>query len=325
MRRWLISALMLLMGRRKRKVREERRTVPAAAADTRAETLTVLLLLGAAVCAAGFIAAYTLGGIPNRTQFLGLALGLAFAFLAAACTVVAKRLVVTEELEEEYGALENPDDQKAIVEIVEQSGSRFTRKRLVKAAAGAAGAAVGAALIVPAASLGPILDTSAFYETPWRRGRRLVGENGKPFTADEIEQKVFYTAFPEGAEREDMGAPIVIVRLEPAQLHLPSGRDGWAPGGILAFSKICTHAGCAIALYRDPLFPPAEPKPALICPCHYSTFDVAKGGEVIFGPAGRPLPQLPLYVDQAGHLRAGGNFSGPVGPSWWGVRLKGAR
>jgi ubiquinol-cytochrome c reductase iron-sulfur subunit len=43
---------------------------------------------------------------------------------------------------------------------------------------------------------------------------------------------------------------------------------------------------------------------------------------VIFGPAGRPLPQLPLFVDSRGGLRAAGNFSGPVGPSWWGVRSK---
>jgi ubiquinol-cytochrome c reductase iron-sulfur subunit len=57
-----------------------------------------------------------------------------------------------------------------------------------------------------------------------------------------------------------------------------------------------------------------------VCPCHYSTFDVATGGTVLFGPAGRPLPQLPLLIDGARGLRAAGNFSGPVGPSWWGVR-----
>jgi ubiquinol-cytochrome c reductase iron-sulfur subunit len=43
---------------------------------------------------------------------------------------------------------------------------------------------------------------------------------------------------------------------------------------------------------------------------------------VLFGPAGRPLPQLPLVIDPEGNLRAGGNFNEPVGPSWWGVRLK---
>jgi ubiquinol-cytochrome c reductase iron-sulfur subunit len=70
-----------------------------------------------------------------------------------------------------------------------------------------------------------------------------------------------------------------------------------------------------------PTFAPVQPRPALVCPCHYSTFDPATGGTVLFGPAGRPLPQLPLSVDQQGFLRAGGTFSGPVGPSWWGVRM----
>jgi len=121
-----------------------------------------------------------------------------------------------------------------------------------------------------------------------------------------------------------LGAPLVVVRLAPAELALPDGRHGWAPGGILAYSKICTHAGCAISLYRVPTFAPVEPKPALVCPCHYSTFDPATGGTVTFGPAGRPLPQLPLLVDDRGYLRAAGNFSGPVGPSWWGVRNRGA-
>jgi len=112
------------------------------------------------------------------------------------------------------------------------------------------------------------------------------------------------------------------LRLDPSELRLPPERKDWAPLGILAYSKICTHAGCALGLYRKPMFPPVEPSPALVCPCHYSTFDVADGGNVLFGPAGRALPQLPLMIDRRGRLRAGGNFSGPVGPSWWGVRKK---
>ena len=77
--------------------------------------------------------------------------------------------------------------------------------------------------------------------------------------------------------------------------------------------------------FRTPKFAPTQPRPALVCPCHYSTFDPARAGKVLFGPAGRALPQLPLMVDRRGVLRAAGNFSGPVGPSWWGVRMKGAR
>jgi ubiquinol-cytochrome c reductase iron-sulfur subunit len=73
-------------------------------------------------------------------------------------------------------------------------------------------------------------------------------------------------------------------------------------------------------MYRVPTFAPDEPKPALVCPCHYSTFDPASGGAVQIGPAGRPLPMLPLEIDGSGHLRAKGNFNEAVGPSWWGVR-----
>jgi ubiquinol-cytochrome c reductase iron-sulfur subunit len=112
----------------------------------------------------------------------------------------------------------------------------------------------------------------------------------------------------------------VLVRLPPEDLALPPERAGWDAEGVLAFSKICTHAGCAINLYRYPSFPPQSPGPALVCPCHYSTFDPATGGERIFGPAGRSLPQLPLDRDEAGYLIAAGEFSGPIGPSWWGVR-----
>jgi nitrite reductase/ring-hydroxylating ferredoxin subunit len=104
------------------------------------------------------------------------------------------------------------------------------------------------------------------------------------------------------------------------ELQLPEERRDWSPQGILAFSKICTHAGCAVSEFRYPKFEPTAPSPAVVCPCHYSTFDVTKGGEVVFGPAGRPLPQLPIAIDQDGNLVAAGGLSGRAGPSWWGVR-----
>jgi ubiquinol-cytochrome c reductase iron-sulfur subunit len=327
-KRWGIALIVLLLGRLRRRPRfaKEERIVPAAPADRDAENLVLALFGCAALCAVAFPVVYAIDAIPHQTQFLGLALGLAFAFIAAACVVIAKRLVVTEELEEDYSLPAHPDEEDAVARIVEESGDRFTRKRLLLLLAGAgAGTALGAALITPAASLGPLLDVSSLYKTPWRRGVRLVDEGGRGFRADEIEEDTFYTAYPEHADREQMGAPLVVVRLKPEQLQLPGGRHGWAPDGIVAYSKICTHAGCAIALYRKPTFPPVEPRPALVCPCHYSTFDPARGGEVLFGPAGRDLPQLPLEIDSIGELRAGGNFSGPVGPSWWGVRNHGAR
>ena len=326
MKRWLVALVVLVLGRLRRRPRlpERERIVPPGETDRGAESLVLLLFGAATLCGAAFLVVYAWDSIPNQTQFLGLAIGLALAFISAACIVIAKRLVVTEELEEDYSTT-HPDGEEALDQLVAESGDRFTRKRLLVLAGAGAGTALGAALLAPAASLGPVFDVSSLYRTPWRRGVRLVDEAGKPLRADDIEEGTFYTAYPEHADREQMGAPVVVVRLAPAALRLPSARHGWAPKGILAYSKVCTHAGCAIALYRKPTFPAVGPRPALVCPCHYSTFDVANGGGVLFGPAGRSLPQLPLAIDGAGDLRAAGNFSGPVGPSWWGVRNHGAR
>jgi ubiquinol-cytochrome c reductase iron-sulfur subunit len=321
-RRWLASLVVLVLGRGRRRPRigGRERIVQPGFPDRRGERLVVVLFLCAAVCGAAFPVVYAVDAIPRQTQFLGLSLGLCFAFIAAACIVIAKRLVVTEELQDEYGIPEHPEEQERLEQIVDESGDRITRKRLFVLAGGAAGTALGIALLTPAASLGPVFDVAPLYRTPWRRGVRLVDELGHVFLADDVEEDTFYTAFPQHADREQIGAPLVVVRLKPVELQLPSDRRGWAPDGIVAYSKICTHAGCAINLYRKPTFPAVEPRPALVCPCHYSTFDPARAGKVLFGPAGRPLPQLPLMVDVSGALAAAGNFWGAVGPSWWGVR-----
>jgi ubiquinol-cytochrome c reductase iron-sulfur subunit len=295
------------------------RIVPEGPPSPRAEVVVVALLALAALSAIGFIVVYALDRLPYQTQYLGLTLGGAFAFLAAALIVTAHHLVVTEELEDEYGTPQ-PEAAAQVAQVVSESGSRLRRRRLLAAAAAVATTAIGLAAVVPAASLGPIYDLNRFTRTPWRRGRRLVDQHGRPIPAAAIHTQELFTAFPEHADPEEISAPIVLLRLEPDQLHLPQGRSGWAVDGIVAYSKICTHAGCAISLYRTPLFPPVDEPPGLVCPCHYSTFDPQTGGTVVYGPAGRPLPQLPLMVDRRGHLRAAGNYSGPVGPSWWGVR-----
>jgi ubiquinol-cytochrome c reductase iron-sulfur subunit len=284
---------------------EPPRIVAAGAPERRAESLLLVFLAGAMLAAVAFILVYALGAVTHRTQWLGLALGLALAFLTAACVVLSRRLVVTEELAHPYPATEHPESQSELAQIVAESGSRFTRKRLVLVTAGGALGALGLAALTPVLSLGPALDPEELTKTPWFRGRRLVDEAGQPLAVDAIEAGAFYSAYPEGADRELIGSPVVVVRIA---------------AGVVAYSKICTHAACAISLYRKPTFPDVQPRPALVCPCHYSTFDPAQNGKVLFGPAGRPLPRLPLETDRAGNLRAAGNFNGPVGPSWWGVR-----
>jgi ubiquinol-cytochrome c reductase iron-sulfur subunit len=296
---------------------ERPRIVEAGEPDPRAEAIVIVLLVLVALACALFVVAYGLGW---STQALGGTLGGALALLAVALIIVARHLIVTEEIPEPYPETGDPEEQEKLAQVVRESGSRFTRKRLITGAAATAGGAMGVALVTPAVSLGPVFDTSRLNETPWKRNVALVDKDGRAYTADDIGTGTFYTAYPEHSDQDAIGAPLVLVRLDPARVKLPPGRESWAPEGIVAYSKICTHAGCAVALYRNPLFQPSEPSQALVCPCHYSTFDVATGGTVLFGPAGRPLPQLPLLIDGARGLRAAGNFSGPVGPSWWGVR-----
>jgi ubiquinol-cytochrome c reductase iron-sulfur subunit len=260
---------------------------------------------------------YALGA---DTQWLGLLLGVAFALLATGSVVTGKALVPQEQKEEERQSLDHERDDLDIAVYVQEADEGITRSRLLKSAAGVAGLTVVGTLLVPLASCGPFLDVEQLRRMAWRRGRRLLDAAGRPLRAEEIAVGAMVPAFAEGVDRKRLDASLIVVRLHEGDLRLPRQREGWAPRGILAFSKICTHAGCAVSMFRYPLFSPKVPKPALVCPCHYSTFDPARGGKVIFGPAGRPLPQLPVAVDERGELRAAGGMSGPVGPSWWGVQ-----
>jgi ubiquinol-cytochrome c reductase iron-sulfur subunit len=318
LRDWFIAAGVLLLGRGKPRPEEPETEEPKSPV---AEAWALLLLMLSQACAVAFVVVYALDSIPTQTQFLGLALGLALLLFAAALIVMGRKLVDSRELDHDYPPVEHESEQEQIVEIFDEGGARLTRRRLFKLGLLGTGGTLLLALATPLLSLGRFLDTTAYRVTPWRRGRRLVDEDGRPLRADEIEEKTFYTAFPEGADREDLAAPLVVVRMPPSDLRLPQELAGFDADGIVAYSKICTHAGCAVAMYRTPLFQPTAPKPALVCPCHYSTFDPAAGGRVLFGPAGRPLPMLPLEKDEDGYLRARGNFSDQVGPSWWGVRI----
>jgi ubiquinol-cytochrome c reductase iron-sulfur subunit len=315
----LVSALVLLVGRRRGGEPPARsRIVPPGTPNPRAEATAIALLFLASICALAFVVVYAISG---NTQLLGLSLGLALAFIAASLVLIARKVIVTEELEHPYPPEEHRAEQEAIEELVDESGDPLTRRRLFKLGLGAAGGALGLAALAPVVSFGP-LRTKDLYATPWRKGRRLVDEENRPLQAAAIEEKTFYTAFPEGADREQLAAPVVVVRLPKHALRLPHELAGYDADGIVVYSKICTHASCAISMYRVPLFAADEPSPVLVCPCHYSTFDPADGGSVTFGPAGRALPMLPVRIDANGHLRADGNFSGAVGASWAGVRSR---
>jgi quinol---cytochrome c reductase iron-sulfur subunit len=284
--------------------------------DQKAELALAGLLVAAGLFAVVFIVLYAL---DDNTQLLGLSLGVALACAAAALILAGKRVTPQEQLVEERPELIREPEAQESERLLSAGIEGISRRKLIAGAATVTGLGLGAALLVPLASAGPNVG-DAIDDTPWRRGRGVVDVNGNPIRAADVVEKSFLTGFPQDADPHELGSPIVIVRVPPGQLHLPDHRRvaEWAPEGIVAYSKICTHAGCAIALYRNPLFSPHEPRPALVCPCHYSTFDPARGAAVIFGPAGRPLPQLPLAIDRVtGQLLANGGFSGSIGPAWF--------
>jgi ubiquinol-cytochrome c reductase iron-sulfur subunit len=322
-RTWKL-ALLLVVSRGSRKTgpleNGKDACAPAAArtivATARAEFMVAGLLLTTMLLALGFTALLILD--PD-TQLLALTLGGALAVFGLALAIAGARLVpqvTAVEPRPIYDRDTSASDQ--VAQRLRDGVEGVTRRRMLAATGAAAAAGLAVAIAAPLIALGPGL-TGALEHTPWRRGRRLVDVDGEPVSASALEVGGFLTAFPEGANPELVTSSLILVRVEPSQLRLPRSRASWAPQGIVAYSKICTHAGCAVSLFRSPLSPTTESGgPALVCPCHYSTFDVLDGGSVEFGPAGRPLPQLPLEIDRSGNLRAAGRISGPVGPSWWG-------
>jgi ubiquinol-cytochrome c reductase iron-sulfur subunit len=258
----------------------------------------------------GLVAIYILGGQP---QVEGVLLGVALGGLGASLVVWAVALVNPATESEEVHPLgsppgpaaeEAPEGQEATA-----AGDLTRRHFLLRLVAGAV-TALAAALAIPVFSLGP-QPGRALFRTDWDGGARVVGADGEPVRAADLEFHSVRTVFPE----DKVGSPdaqTLLIRVRPGELALPAGRDTWAPEGCVAYSKVCTHAGCPVGLYR------AEDH-ALFCPCHQSTFDVLRGAVPTFGPAERPLPQLPLELDADGFLVATADFPEPVGPPFWNM------
>jgi ubiquinol-cytochrome c reductase iron-sulfur subunit len=284
--------------------------------DPRSELIVALLLIAAAIAFAGFVVFYV---VSEDTQLLGLCIGLGLVLAGAASALAGKRVVIQEKTTDEYKDYGDREERREVENHLIEGKVGVTRRKLLFSSLAAVGAALGAAAIVPIASLGPRIGEKV-YDTPWSAGKKVVDEKGDPITLDTLSPGEFITAFPQGESKEDIGSALMLVRLETDELDLPADRADSAPEGYVAYSKICTHAGCAVSLFRYPTFDETQPGPALVCPCHYSTFNPADGGKVLFGPAGRPLPQLPLRAGADGSLEAAGGFYEPIGPSYGGIR-----
>lgn len=270
---------------------------------TRVERAIRLLFAAATLAGLALAGLYVAGGQP---QAEGLLLGVALGGVGLGLILWATRLLAHEEIAEELPPpAEDPD---AGIPALEDAGRTMTGRRGLLRSLLAALGALGIAALFPIRSLGPA-PGRALLQTGWRRGARLVAGDGTPLRVDDLEVGSIVTVFPEG----DVGRPdsqVVLIRVERSDLRLARERMAWVPAGNVAYSKICTHAGCPVGLYRAET---AE----LLCPCHQSTFSVLDGARPLFGPAARPLPQLPIEADEHGYLRALGDFEEPVGPGFW--------
>lgn len=244
---------------------------------------------------------------PNP-QWEGALLGLALAAFGVALVVVSHRLLPpgpSVDQREHFGA-DTGEEQR-----IEESFERVdvvTRRHFLIVSAGSAVAALVAVAVIPLRSLGP-RPGNALARTSWRRGRRVVNDQGQPVRAADVARGSFVTVFPEGA-LDAADSVAVLVRVDPSQLELPAHRAAGAPDGLIVYSKVCTHAGCPVGLYE-------AQRHELLCPCHQSAFDVLRGAKPTSGPAARALPQLPVEIDANGVLVARSDFTESIGPSYW--------
>lgn len=256
--------------------------------------------------------------------FLGLTLGLALFLIGAGAIQWAKKLMVdTEIIEQRHSTESLPEDRREVMQVfntgVAETG--FTRRKLIRRSLIGSMAALGLPTVILLGDLGP-LPKRRLYTTIWARGIRVVNDvtlrpikpsdmvvgqlvNGAPANLHELEEQN-----PSGYLNERAKAAVILVRIAPDKIQPGPGRENWGVDGILCYSKICTHVGCPISLYEQQTH-------HVLCPCHQSTFDLADSAKVMFGPAARPLPQLPLMVDSEGYLVAQEGFTEPVGASFF--------
>jgi ubiquinol-cytochrome c reductase iron-sulfur subunit len=279
---------------------------PSRPDERRVSRLMVPLLLVSIAAGVGLLILYALGG---QVQLEGALLFIALSGVGFSLILWGKYLFPPEIVTEPRGEHESSEAEQLEAERTYLEGEREISRRsmLVRLLVGAFGA-LGLAAIFPIRSLGPSPGRTLF-QTAWTNGTRLVDANGVPIRLDDLGLDGVVTVFPEGVTRR-ADSTAILVRVDPAQLALPEGRNQDAPDGNVCYSKLCTHAGCPVGLYLAQTH-------ELQCPCHFSAFDVLNGAQPTFGPAARPLPQLPLEVDDEGYLVAKSDFTAPVGPGFW--------
>lgn len=310
-----------------------RRTDVDPKAARRAERQIALMFLGSAAMTILFVVAFVaipvdqnvyiwgFGTVSASNIALGVTFGLAMFLIGAGAIHWSKKLMNEKEIIQLRHPLRSTDeDREAAIEAFDDysADSGFAQRPIVRRSLLTAMALFPIPLVVLLRDLGPLPGT-IMRETIWKPGSRIVIDpTGRPVRPSDLAVGGMISAMPvdlpivqeeEGSLNARAKAAIILVRMEPQEIIAQQG-DNWDYGGILAFSKICTHVGCPIALYEQRTH-------HLLCPCHQSTFDLADAGNVIFGPAARRLPQLPITIDPEGFLVAVDGFAEPVGPSFW--------
>jgi len=287
-------------------------------AAERTTTRHIVVALGVTTIASLALGVIYIAGGQNQLE--GISLALALGGLGYALIVTARRILPQGPFTEDRHPLASDDldiaefrkDFDTVYDLdaegTVESGEGLARRRVIGRMLGAAGAALGFAAIFPIASLGPSPGRTLF-RTQWKKGSRVVDDQGNPVHVDDLEVGGVITVFPEG-HVGSADSQTLLIRLDDHDVTTRRGRKGWGPRGYVAYSKVCTHAGCPVGLYQQQF-------KKLLCPCHQSTFEVDTGATPVFGPATRPLPQLPLMVDDQGNLRSQRDYEEPIGPGFW--------
>ena len=290
----------------------------------RSERLISLFFLLSAAGTVGFIAVYvayhpSVSIYQARTSnvLLGICLGVTLLGLGAGIIGWVRWLMPAHEtLQERHELASTPAQLDEAAQVVmtgfEETG--LPRRSLLKRTLGLALGVMALPGVVVLRDLGP-LPEKKLRTTLWQKGSPLLNaETGKPVKFGELAVGSFTTVLPMPVDKmsaeEYAKAPVLLLRLEPGLNKPLPGRENWAYHDHVAYSKICTHVGCPVGLYQ-------KQNHKLLCPCHQSTFYVPDGCDVVFGPAARRLPQLPITVNADGEFVAQDGFDEPVGPSFW--------
>lgn len=259
------------------------------------------------------------------TPLLGLTLGGAIFAVGIGVMAIAKRLTPHEvAIQKRHTGPSALLDRKTLGAEVADAAERtgLKRRSMLKGSLAFGGGLVALAAAVPI--LGGLIRNpwdkgakSDLWVTGWAPGPdgkkvRLAQVDGTPVRPEDLAAASMITCFPAvpgGVKMADSAVMLIRLRSNEA-VKIRAGHAGFEYGDLYAYSKICTHVGCPTSLYE-------AQTGRILCPCHQSQFDAHDGARPVFGPATRPLPQLPLAIDDEGYLVASGDFIEAVGPGFW--------